>query len=162
MFANGLESFMKKICIKVSPFLGAHGHGVESHIVKSLSSTLLCLKYKVDLVGYENGMVKIPNVKYYNYIYYGKLPLLIKQILHIPVAIINLFIYCSIHKPDLIFSLGANYSNGLASIISGKIFKIKTLCRAAEDYYNNWKYADKGITVYNPFYYTLGGLGEGA
>ena len=58
----------------------------------------------------------------------------IKSFIHIPVSIINTFFDCYKVKPDLIMCLGGVFYNGLGVVISGKLLKIKTLVRSAEDH----------------------------
>ena len=68
---------------------------------------------------------------------YSKFDLFLKRLklfLHIPVSLLNTFIDGLIVKPYLMICLGGVFYNGLGIVIAGKILKIKTLVRSAEDH----------------------------
>ena len=85
----------------------------------------------------KNGVViKKPLIKY---LFLKKL----KVFLHIPVSIVNTFIDCYKYKPDLVICLGGVFYNGLGIVIAGKLLKIKTLVRSAEDHIGISKFHDR-------------------
>ena len=134
---------MKKIvCIKCTADLGIHSHGAEAHIINYFIENLKVHFDEIHLVGNEISYLHYNNCKKFNCVpYIQRLPTL-KKILHIPISIVTLFKYCQKYRPNLIISLGAVYSNGLAAYICAKWFKIKFLVRPAEDYYRTWIYTE--------------------
>ena len=72
------------------------------------------------IVGNEISYINYKSHKKINYFSYVKKFPVLSKILHIPISMLTLFKYCNIHKPDLIISLGAVYSNGIAAYICAK------------------------------------------
>ena len=85
----------------------------------------------------KNGVViKEPFIKY---LFLKKFAVLF----HIPVSIMNTVIDCYKYKPDLIICLGGVFYNGLGIVTAGKLLKIKTLVRSAEDHIGILKFHNK-------------------
>jgi len=130
----------KIIAIKATQYLGVASHGGEAHTIKSLIEIFHEGGYQVDLIGGEIKSADLGEDRHFLYLKYLGLPQIIRTFLHIPISIISLMLYCKQHKPDLLFCTGGVFYNGLAVVICGFFFGIKTLVRTAEDHFNYWKY----------------------
>ncbi len=132
---------MKKIGLKVSQYVDTLSHGAERHTLLIMAE-ILNKEYELNIIGCEVYPEELKKYKIINFINYHHLPKLFRKILHIPMAIINTILYAKKEKPDLLFSLGGPYYNGLAILIAGKLFGIKTLVRTAEDHFNYYKFCE--------------------
>lgn len=140
---------MKKIGIVVSQYLGVNGHGAESHTVLSFCK-MFSVKYEPTLIG---GEVLPPDlVKYHNkpFLKYLFLPKLIRIFLHLPVCVINTYIYCKNNKVEFLINGGGVWYAGFSVLIVGKLLKIKYIIRTAEDHFRYWKYVQsQTLRVYH-------------
>ena len=140
----------KKILIKCTSSCGtAMVRNAEAHTLISFANALRC-DYKVIISGIESNSFLLkkldrkdisiiqPFIRYLNLKF-------IKNFIHIPVSIINLYFDIKKEKPDLLMCLGGVFYNGLSILIIGKLFKIKFLIRSAEDYYNVFKMENRSF-----------------
>ena len=140
----------KKILIKCTSSCGtAMVRNAEAHTLISFANALRC-DYKVIISGIESNSFLLkkldrkdisiiqPFIRYLNLKF-------IKNFIHIPVSIINLYFDIKKEKPDLLMCLGGVFYNGLSILIMGKLFKIKFLIRSAEDYYNVFKMENRSF-----------------
>ena len=121
----------KKIAIKATSFLGTSPNGAEPFTIDFFCEYLEEFGYEVEIIGPEVIPDKLKRYKSSNYLNYLHLPKLARMFLHIPVSIINVYIYCKRKKPDLIMCVGGVFYNGLSVFIVGKILGIKHLVRTA-------------------------------
>jgi len=96
--------------------------------------------YEIHLIGAEVKPDDIGEDLHFNPIKYLKLHRLVRSVLHIPVSVISLWLYCRKYKPNILFCVGGVFYNGLAILICSKVFNIKCIVRTAEDHFNYWKY----------------------
>ena len=140
----------KKILIKCTSSCGtAMVRNAEAHTLISFANSLR-VDYEVIISGIESNSFLLreldkkdisimqPFIKYLNLKF-------IKNFIHIPVSIINLYFDIKKEKPDLLMCLGGVFYNGLSILIIGKLFKIKFLIRSAEDYYNVFKMENRSF-----------------
>lgn len=132
---------MKKIGIKVSQYIGVDAHGAESHLIGSFCN-ILDKEFKLDLIGSEIYPDELKTWKMFTYLKYYFFPSFIRPFFHILISVINTFIYTWREKPDLLFSAGGVFYNGLAVFIAGRFFGVKTIVRTAEDHHNYYKYCN--------------------
>ena len=130
----------KKIAIKATSFLGTSPNGAEPFTIDFFCEYLKEFGYEVEIIGSEVIPDKLKRHKSSNYLNYLHLPKIVRMFLHIPVSIINVYIYCKRKKPDLIMCTGGVFYNGLSIFIVGKILGIKHLVRTAEDHFNFYKF----------------------
>lgn len=132
---------MKKIGLKVSQQVTTLAHGAEQHTLLIMAD-FLNKNYDLNIIGCEVYPDELKKYKIINLVNYYHFPKLLRKILHIPMAMINTIMYAKNEKPDLLFSLGGPYYNGLAVLVAGKLFGIKTLVRTAEDHFNYYKFCE--------------------
>jgi glycosyltransferase involved in cell wall biosynthesis len=77
-----------------------------------------------------------------NIIKYYSLPNLLKKFTYIPLSIIETLWGVIKFKPNLLITTGGVFYNGLSILIIGKIFKIPTIIRTAEDHFNYYKFSE--------------------
>lgn len=135
---------MKTIAIKVSQKIITEAHGAELHTIISFIK-IFSKEYHVLIFGCE----KYPTILKshiipvrFNYINF---PHILRKILHIPLGLINTYYLCRIKKPDILMICGGVFYNGLAILIIGRIFKIKTIIRTAEDHFNYYRYCESNL-----------------
>lgn len=131
----------RRIGLKVSQFVGTQAHGAERHTLLIMAK-IISKEYSLDIVGCEVYPEELNKYNIIQFIRYYHYPRLLRKMLHIPMAIINTVLYARKERPDLLFALGGTYYNGLAVLIAGKLYGIKTLVRTAEDHFNYYKYCE--------------------
>ncbi len=128
------------IAIKISQYLGAQGHGAESHSVISFKRMLESQGYTVHLVGGEVLPPELEGPGHFVFFRYIQFPKPIRRLLHLPAAVINLWIYCRRQRPNLLHNGGGVFYDGLAILICSKWFGVPSLVRTAEDHFNLWRF----------------------
>ena len=129
----------KTILIKLTSSTGkSMVHNAEYHtlfyfckwLIKDNNIVLSGIESESQLVKELNSLGVIVRKPFFRYLSLKRL----KFFLHIPISLLNTFIDSLIVKPDLMICLGGVFYNGLGIVITGKLLKIKTLVRSAEDH----------------------------
>lgn len=142
-----------KIGLKVSQNLGINAHGAETHTVVAFIKSF-SKEYDVDLIGCEVFPEELKKYNRFTYIRYASVSRIIRKVLHVPISMINTLLYTYREKPDLLFMAGGVFYNGLAILIAGKIFGVKTVVRTAEDHFNYYKFCENLNCRFKHFFIT--------
>jgi glycosyltransferase involved in cell wall biosynthesis len=128
----------KKILFKCSQTLGVDAHGAEAHTQISFVK-MLAEEYEVHIVGPETfpeilrPYIIAPLFRYISY------PRWCRIFLHVPASVLNTAVAVQKVKPNLISCVGGVYYNGMGVALAGRLFKIKTMVRTAEDHFKTAK-----------------------
>lgn len=135
---------IKKVLIKVtnnSEFTSSSGELV------TLTALIDMLKaqYLVRYYGVDDNLSATAKYQLENKIKNKFQKKIFRKLFSIPITLINSYYIVRILRPDLIMCIGGVYYNGLCILIIGKIFRIPTLVRTAEDHYRVSKLQDNLI-----------------
>ncbi len=134
-----MKYLKKTILIKATSSVGkSMVHNAEFHtllyfckwLAKDHNIVLSGVESESQLVNELRSIGVVIRKPFIRYLFLNK----IKKIIHIPVAFLNTFVDAFLLKPDLIMCLGGVFYNGIGVVMVGKILKIKTLVRSAEDH----------------------------
>lgn len=128
-----------RLALLVSQYLGVNAHGAEAHTVVSLVR-ILQNDFEVEIVGGETMPAELEHAPHFVYFHYARFPRIIRKLLHIPAAFVNIALYSVIRRPALVLCTGGPSYLGIAALLARPFYKIKVVMRATEDYVNHSKF----------------------
>lgn len=70
--------------------------------------------------------------------------------LHLPICVINTYVFCKKNKVDFLLNVGGVWYAGFSILIVGKLLKIKYVIRTAEDHFRYWRHVQsKKYKIYH-------------